>query len=70
MFFLTYELTTAHSEEQKNKKYTPDINNVNLAVIDMNQCANPSHIFLFIAAKGVLKHLRESKIHLVLVVGS
>ena len=61
MFFFSHTNWPQHTvlwEEQK--KNTPDINNVNLAVIDMNQRANPSHIFLFIAAKGVLKHLRES----------
>lgn len=60
MFFLTYELTTTHSVAERTKKNTPDINNVNLAVIDMNHSADPSHSFLFIAVKGVLKHLRES----------
>lgn len=34
----------------------PDINNVNLPIINTNECTDPCNIFLFITAKGILKH--------------
>lgn len=38
----------------------PDINNVNLAIINTYECTDPCDVFLFITAKGILEHWTES----------
>lgn len=34
----------------------PDVDDVNISVVHMNRCEDVFHLFLFIAAEGVLKH--------------